>query len=383
MPTVIKPQPEKVGRSWDRLFESSNQILTLISYSDSYLPVLHTSFGDLDSSSADPDTPATFAIAASENGFVHTVLNAFQQDQHLELRPDDVWLSILSQLGFFINGRADALRQFFVRHQGQMAVEVDMRPYELHNVNVDIFVERMTALVKSQMTDPAVAEWILPQFSTTTQTDRTVASMMFMGAMQQYFKYRMRIGCGFPSVTLHGTKEDWELIRRCVSRFGDLGEFDGLAEWIACLDRVLQGVIAGFDRPDADEVRDFWMRAAHAGGARASGGVVTLSGWLTTFCFWQADGSRTRSFTDEELGANTMLGKHPEEWARLELAGVGFPVIERDRIPAARVHVPVRVSDGFSVVDTLIIAGMIGTELDAATLSTAKPRPGWWLLHKK
>lgn len=78
-----------------------------------------------------------------------------------------------------------------------------------------------------------------------------------------------------------------------------------------------------------------------------------------------------------------MLGKHPEEWARLELTGVGFPVIERDKIPVARVHVPVRVSDGFSNIDTLVIAGMIGTELDAATLSTAKPRPGWWLLHKK
>lgn len=382
MPTIIRPQPDKVGRSHDQLFESSKKILTLISYRDSYLPVLHTSFSDLDSPE-NPDKPATSAFAANENGFVHTVLNAFQQDLHLELRPDDVWISILSQLSFFINGRANELRQHFVRHEGQMAVEVDMRPHDLDNVNVDVFVERIIALVKSQIIEPNVVDWLLPHFSTTTQTDRTVASMVFMGAMQQYFKYQMRIGCGFPSVTLHGTKEDWQLILQCLSKFKHLGDFDGLLEWIACLDCVLRNMIAGFDQPDSEEIKDFWMRAAHAGGAHASGGVVTLSGWLTTFCFWQADGSRTRAFTDEELSANTMLGKHPEEWARLELTGVGFPVIERDKIPVARVHVPVRVSDGFSNIDTLVIAGMIGTELDAATLSTAKPRPGWWLLHKK
>lgn len=58
-------------------------------------------------------------------------------------------------------------------------------------------------------------------------------------------------------------------------------------------------------------------------------------------------------------------------------------VFDFGKIHVARVHVPVHVSDGFSNIDTLVIAGMIDTELDAATLSTAKPRPGWWLFTQE
>ncbi|KAL6416122.1 hypothetical protein AUP68_00335 [Ilyonectria robusta] len=378
MPTVIRPQPSKVGRSQDRVFRTSRELLTKISYQDSYLPVLHSSFADLGSS----DSPS-LGVVHYENGFVHTVLHAFQQDLHLELRPDDVWLAILSQFSFFVKRHGEELRSTFVAHEGQMSLEVDMRPHSLNDVDINLFVERMVGLVKSRLRDPAVASWLLPRFSTTTQTDATVAAMIFMGSMKQYFNYQMRVGCGFPSVTLHGTREDWELIRQSISQLTTLGDFQELRDWVICLDCVLAHMIAGFDNPDAEQVKDFWMRAAHAGGQRASGGLVTLSGWLTAFCFWQADGTRTYAYTDEELSREWSLRNNPEEWARLELSGVGFPVIGREKIPAATVHVPVRVVDGFVEEQALIIAGLVGMEIDTIELSSAKPRPGWWLLHKK
>ncbi|KAF7555707.1 hypothetical protein G7Z17_g1979 [Cylindrodendrum hubeiense] len=377
MPTVIRPQPSKVGQSYDRLFTSSKDLLTSVSYQDSYKPVLHSSFADLGAA----ESPV--GVAPHDNGFVHTLLRAWQQDLHLELRPDDVWLAILSQLSFFILSRGEELRPFFVKHEGQKTLEVDMRPHSLGDVNIDHFVERMRDLMVTQLSDPSVAEWMMPRFSTTTQTDISVACMLFMGSMKQYFKYQMDVGCGFPSVTLHGTRDDWELIRQCITRFKTLGDYPELNEFVTCLDCVLVNMIAGFDTPDSPEVHDFWMRAAHAGGTRASGGLVTLSGWLTAFCFWQLDGTRTRGFTDEELSREWSMQNNPEEWARLELSGIGFPVIERAKIPAATVQVDVRVVDGFTEEQTLIIAGMIGMELDSATMSIAKPRPGWWILHKK
>jgi len=56
------------------------------------------------------------------------------------------------------------------------------------------------------------------RFSTTTRTDRAVASigMMALGTMQNFFDYKMLVGCGFPSVTFPGKKRAWEDISRRV-----------------------------------------------------------------------------------------------------------------------------------------------------------------------
>ncbi|KAF7557745.1 hypothetical protein G7Z17_g369 [Cylindrodendrum hubeiense] len=354
MPAVIKPQPSKVGRNQDPAVRSPKELLANVSHHYSNLPVLHSSFADLESADASPD------VVPYENGFVYTVLRAFQQDMHLELRPDDVWIAILSQLSFFVNSHSE----------------------ELRDVDINMFIERLVNLVQAKLSNPAVADWMLPRFSTTTQTDATVAAMVFLGSLKQYFNYEMRIGCGFPSVTLLGTRDDWELLRQCISHLTDLGDFQELRDWAAYLDCVLMYMIAGFDYPDAQEVKDFWMRAAHSAGQRASGGLISLSGWLTAFCLWQADGTLTRVYSDEELKQH-LSTDNIGEWARLELSGVSFPVIGRFSIPAAIVNFPVIVLDGFSEEKTVVVAGLVGMEVGGTELSTAKPRPGWWLLHEK
>ncbi|KAH7161125.1 hypothetical protein EDB81DRAFT_334148 [Dactylonectria macrodidyma] len=376
MPAIIRPQPSKVGRNQDPAYRTSKELIANASYKHARLPILHSSFADLEAETSPNVVP-------HENGFVHTVLRAFQQDLHLELRPDDVWLAIISQLSFFINGHSEELRSFFVRHEGQKVVAIDMRPHTLNDVDIDMFIERLKIQVQGELNNPAVAEWMLPRFSTSTQTDATVAAMVFLGSLKEFFEYRMMIGCGFPSVTLHGTREDWELIRQCVSRFTDLGDFQELRQWVTYLDCVLKYMVAGFDQPEHPEVKDFWMRAAHTAGQRASGGLVTLSGWLTAFCLWQGDGTRTYAFSDEEIKRELGAGTNPEEWARLELSGVSFPVIGRYRIPGATVNFPVIVLDGFTEEKTVVVAGLIGMEVGGAELSVAKPRPGWWLLHEK
>lgn len=39
-------------------------------------------------------------IAPKDNGFVHTVVEAYNQHHHLVFRPDDVWIAILGQFNF-------------------------------------------------------------------------------------------------------------------------------------------------------------------------------------------------------------------------------------------------------------------------------------------
>ena len=50
---------------------------------------------------------------------MNTVIGAYSQHRALVIRPDDVWLTILSQFNFFVNANAELLRANFVAHEGQ------------------------------------------------------------------------------------------------------------------------------------------------------------------------------------------------------------------------------------------------------------------------
>ena len=64
------------------------------------------------------------AVVPSTNGFIYTVMRAFSDHHHLSIRPDDVWLCIMSQLSLFVNANAEAMRDRFVSHDGQKTLLV-------------------------------------------------------------------------------------------------------------------------------------------------------------------------------------------------------------------------------------------------------------------
>jgi hypothetical protein len=220
---------------------------------------------------------------------------------------------------------------------------------------------------------------MMPGFSTTTEDDKAVAAMVVLGTMKEYFHYGAVLGCGFPSVTLEGERSDWEDLGRRVamrSRFGDEA-----AEWARCLGKAVEGMVASFDRPEDEQLKEFWMKACHSAGANESGEMVTLSGWLTAFCWWTAEGKKQRMYDDEELNNRYHLGR-PDAWIRLELDGVVFPVIDREKIPAAVTRAPMTWHDSGTGagLDTLLVAGLTGMKLVDAAGSKVCPASGWWIL---
>ena len=63
-------------------------------------------------SSKSPALPA-------RNGFVDSVVLAYNRHHHLVIRPEDIWFSILSQLNLYINANSEELRHMFVAHEGK------------------------------------------------------------------------------------------------------------------------------------------------------------------------------------------------------------------------------------------------------------------------
>ncbi|KAG0000963.1 hypothetical protein BGZ79_005260, partial [Entomortierella chlamydospora] len=129
-----------------------------------------------------------YDIAPKSNGFVHTVTEAYNWHRALIIRPDDVWIAILVQLNFFVNGNAELLRSQFVSHEGQKTLEVQ-ESGNRHTVDFGKMAKDMTAEIDRNIVDPSLREWILPDFTTTTDNDIIVSSVVMIATMKKYHKY--------------------------------------------------------------------------------------------------------------------------------------------------------------------------------------------------
>ncbi|KAF9120742.1 hypothetical protein BG015_006010, partial [Linnemannia schmuckeri] len=161
--------------------------------------------------------------ARRNNGFVDAALEAYNEHHHLVIRPDDVWIAILSQFNFFVNGNAEKLRHLFVAHEGQKQLSIEtsgpLRSWDFGNLAI-----QMGELLQQHVLDPELHEWIMPEFTTTTTDDRIIGSVIMMSALKKYFKCCFFTMCGLPAVTLLGEKGDWEKLLVRIEKLTEYGE---------------------------------------------------------------------------------------------------------------------------------------------------------------
>lgn len=285
MPITIRTQPID-GETWPQVTTTNSE--------DALRATVGFKSGKLMQSSFDTDKAA---FTSSTHGLVDTAIAAWNNHHHLVLRPDDVWLAITSQLGFFINGHAEELRHLFVSHEGQKSLHITQYAHP-DQADYASFATQMAEEMRKQVIDPDLVPWIIPDFSTTTDTDRVVGSVLLMGAMKSYFEYNFLCStCGIPSVTLLGERSDWEKLQTRVEKIARLG--GEALEFHRLLEPIARHMVLSFDHPTSDAVLKFWriIASRERPRYRMSGGPSEyVSGWVTTFCFWRADGSRNQFY---------------------------------------------------------------------------------------
>jgi hypothetical protein len=326
------------------------------------LPILHSSIEPFGTKLED-------CIILYGNG----IICAFQQDLHFVLRPDDVRLAVMTQCSFYVN--AEELRDEFVNHKGKEELEVIHRescwPWGVGDISGTIM-----SLMQEKMVDKEVQDWIMPRFSTITDIDMAISSMVMMATMREQTNYVLIGGCGFPPVTLQGEAADWEMILTRLDKFAEYGTEP--ATWSSLLKPVIKRFIATFYLPDSTELKEFWMRALHSAGNPGSDGPLpTLDGWMAAFMYWIKHGDRTRT------GKNGANGRQ-----YLVLDDEVFPLIFQsmrgDPVGVVEVPVTVKALDlGFRL-NTHIVAGSMGMTVKAGGRyagSVVQPCSGWFMLE--
>jgi len=289
-----------------------------------------------------------------DNGFISAIFEAYNKHHNLVLRPDDIWLSILVQFSLYVNDRAEELRKNFVTHDGQKELQV-YQTATLLSADYSSMAQKMTEGIQKNLVEGEVREWILPNFTTTTANDTTVASVVMMSAMQNYFKYKLCLKCGIPNVTLLGDLSDWENIRKRLDKLPEYDLKDNLmSKWKNMLVPILDEFISAFK---GEPNIDFWDKICHytSGGS----GPSYLSGWVTAFCVFNVKG----------------------KWQGT-IKNVIWPVIDSVDIPPGVVSVPVLIDDNGIEHKSYMFAGHLAFQLKENN-TTLQPSLDWAIALEK
>lgn len=307
---------------------------------------------------------------ADIGGLVKAAVLAYSSHHGLILRPDDVWQAISTQFSFYVVGNAEALRSKFVQHEGQKELIVQ-GDGGLYCADYEKLAQSMVKEISRNIKDPSVTEWLMPNFSTTTDADRVAAAISLMSTMKMYFSYKFWLKCGLPSVELLGTEADWEALLTKVKRLSafdidktDEGGASGshLKEWQSMLEPIVENMLA---TKRGEDNMDWWQRIAHYEGGGS--GPSYLSGWITAFAVFTADGK----WQGDQHEVEIFYESYESEW----------PLIDTANLPPTVATCPLTIDDNGIEYKANLFAGQFCC--DAVDQTNIQVRNDWCLTIAK
>ncbi|KAJ7651908.1 hypothetical protein B0H17DRAFT_1101723 [Mycena rosella] len=311
-----------------------------------------------------------FKIIPNEHGFVNTVLSAYTGSYALVLRPDDIWLAVISQFSLYVNANPELLRE----HGDFVSQEPGERqPLTIVDPNSPPLSTQMGELIQRNVSDPALREWILPNFSTSTRNDIAVVSILWTApTVKKVFLPRTETRHrGIPRVTLEGVRKDWEVLLHKLEKLKEYG-------------------IPAIAYRNNPEILTFWKKVVHGEGF---GG--------RTFCLFSCEGKwcipelrTTRVGTKDpatlppRLFWTTYATSLQETNFHMTIDGITNPVVNIHDLPTAYAEVNVTVNHGGIAAPCVIVAGLTGVGFSSSrepSLSpsgkndTVRPVVAWWM----
>ncbi|KAN0052775.1 hypothetical protein ACTA71_006882 [Dictyostelium dimigraforme] len=285
------------------------------------------------------------------NSFVHSAWKAYNNHHGLVIRPDNIWMAILTQFSFYINKNSEQLRTQFVDFEGQRTLTVKTE-FPILNAPFDILSIEMSKQIQRNIKDPGLRNWIIPNFTTTTESDKVVYSISLMSILKKYFKFVMMTECGLPEVTLLGEISDWINLKERVSYLTIFDtEKKQMSKWLKFLLPIMDKFIESISgKPDIK----WWNQIVNFN--EQSGGAE-LSGWLSSFCIFTNDGDfQERSFMEFSP----------------------FPVVDGYNIPNGFLSAPVLLIDyDNSQYNSQIYAGHLAAKTDDSKIT---PSLDWFIV---
>ena len=317
---------------------------------------------------------------AGISSFITASLDAWANHYPIRFKPEHIWLLILQAVAIHVEKNAEKLRKKYVNHNGKMQLTVRRDGFKLGSDQNDW--EGVNGEFVQQIDANTVKDTIQLfdcDFSGSTMMEKICAKVTMMDICKAYFGYCVMTECGFPEITLDGTKADWIRLKQKATILlkNKVGEQFG-AESIALIP-VLDRFIAAFDG-EIDCL--FWNSMIKRGAKMGSGGFDFFSGWFNVFypftsSKWENEHcvpySMQEDYVQQALVLNRQIG---HGYSRGKAGG------KVNKYPTGLAQAPVTWKYHGNNLKLQFIAGFMGYTQDPKTLEIC-PNLGWCIAHEK
>jgi hypothetical protein len=217
------------------------------------------------------------------HGFFAAAFEAFRSHFPLIWKPDHLFQMVIEGLVQHIDSNAEALRSKIATHleeKKKINVSCDKffkgDPKNNWPSKFQIFSEEI-----KKDTMPKLYETICGKpFTTTGPIEAIARNISLMSATKSYFDFSCSTCCGFPSITLDGTLDDWILLKSKIADCKDFMMEEFAKKWLPALDEVVDQCIAAY-QGNVDQL--FWSSMVKYYSTAGSGGSSYISGWINVF----------------------------------------------------------------------------------------------------
>jgi hypothetical protein len=314
-------------------------------------------FSNLDNSVYPNKINRTSGIYASHDSFVRGAIDAGAKHQHLAMKPQDVWITILKQMGAYIGKHKDDME---VSEKWDSS-KAKARP-AFQDWTFASFLDRsITAQFDRSSKTNWLLDWVRPNFGTVPRsqdtfsknsTEESMSKALMMASSSISSEELAAFPCqnGIPSITLLGTKADWEKLLDKLDPMKRFGKEP--AAYGDMLRPILARFVATFDKPNDPDIRSFWSDIVTATIRQQHCNTTDLvTGWINAFHHWDGAGNLV---TKSEVASHEAV----------KLDGITYPWRHRKDLPTSYSHM------GYCVmVDTLrswdsdLLMGMLATSV--------------------
>lgn len=303
-----------------------------------------------------------------DHALLTSLCYSFYDHVPLRLTPDALWITLARGFALHVNENAEKLRHKFVGHSGKEKLTVTRMDFSPGKENPWPEVFGAFAEQIDEHTG-GLGKIVRVDFSTSGPTEIAASSLMAMDTFKSYFEYELFGGCGIPQITLTGTEQDWDELRRRAQQFAEYG----LEYWVNALDPILEQ-FCNAKRGGVDD--DFWKSMFRY---NSGSGPAVMTGWANVlFPYFKND--------SEQLYANPFLSdwKHrleiddKQNWRERWDAPQGIGIVA---IPNCMTSVPLKVRWGTQETEVLLVGGLLAVTQDEAT-DTVEPECGWVVVYE-
>ena len=234
----------------------------------------------------------TVAIGANDEiyvtgdfGLFGAVFEAYNHHWNLKVSPDDFWIPVAVRIGSKINNvaKSNKVRDFFVDFEGKKKISVETDADTIYGVDYVWLFEKFSEKIKENIKKDKYNELMTSNFSTTTPVSKIASQINIMASLQEFFEFRMVLGCGIKGVEMLGNLEDWQQlimkIDKLAKLFSPLEKELKISGWLKHVRMVYVKLVETFERnPDQD-----WWSKIISKVPLGSGRQTQYEGWLIQF----------------------------------------------------------------------------------------------------